>query len=85
MRSVKNGKLFEDIPARSFCRLAQHALRLVKHGRGVKPAQPLGTGLLTGRPPAWLFDGKCWTGGQLTGKHLQWKQTADTFQLQYSE
>jgi hypothetical protein len=37
MRSVKNGKLFEDIPARSFCRLAQHALRHVKHGRGVRP------------------------------------------------
>jgi len=25
MQSVKNGKLFEDIPARSFCRSAQHA------------------------------------------------------------
>jgi hypothetical protein len=37
MRSVKNGKLFEDIPARSFCRLAQHALHPVKHGRRVRP------------------------------------------------
>jgi hypothetical protein len=34
MRRVKNGKLFEDIPARSFCRSAQHALHTVKRGRG---------------------------------------------------
>jgi hypothetical protein len=26
MQSVKNGKLFEDIPARSFCRSAQQNL-----------------------------------------------------------
>jgi hypothetical protein len=37
MRSVKNGKLFEDIPARSFCRLAKHALHPVKQVRRVRP------------------------------------------------
>jgi hypothetical protein len=37
MRSVKNGELFEDIPARSFHRLAKHALQPVKHGRRVRP------------------------------------------------
>jgi hypothetical protein len=37
MRSVKNGKLFEDIPARSFCRLAKHALHPVNQVRRVRP------------------------------------------------
>ncbi len=36
MRSVKNGKLFEDIPARSFCRLVQHALHPVNRDRRVR-------------------------------------------------
>jgi len=46
MRSIKNGKLFEDIPARSFCRSAKHALLHVKQGRGWDLQGPPGTGLL---------------------------------------
>jgi hypothetical protein len=37
MRSVKNGKLFEDIPARSFCRSAQHALTPCQTRQRVRP------------------------------------------------
>ncbi len=37
MRSVKNGKLYEDIPARSFCRSAQHALPPVQTRQRVRP------------------------------------------------
>ncbi|MFO7911823.1 MAG: hypothetical protein R6V15_06630, partial [Desulfotignum sp.] len=40
MRSVKNGKLFEDQPDRSFCRLAKHALHPVKHGRQMQTTPP---------------------------------------------
>jgi hypothetical protein len=64
MRSVKNGKLSEDIPARSFCRLAKHALHPVKQVRRVRPtgtarhgslAHPVGVSCPPGKGllPTW--------------------------------
>ena len=87
----KNGKLFEDIPARSFCRSAAHAVDPVKRGERVRPPATARHGYLATISINSIREQHAWiTMADLLhiprlDKCLQSIRSPDTLQLQYSE